>query len=122
MIVPSRSRPIRITASETSGSGHRDTDTIVRGAMEQRAELNRQGRDDRRTILRVVEESGRGHVGAAFSAMEMVRVLYDHVLRVDPRDPEWPERDRFIFSKGHGCLALYLVLAEKGFFPEDELS
>jgi transketolase len=90
--------------------------------MGQRAELNRQGRDDRRTILRVVEESGRGHVGAAFSAMEMVRVLYDHVLRVDPRDPEWPERDRFIFSKGHGCLALYLVLAEKGFFPEDELS
>ena len=73
-------------------------------------------------MLRIVEESGRGHVGAAFSAMEIVRVLYDHILRIDPHDPDWPERDRFIFSKGHGCLALYLLLAEKGFFPVEELS
>lgn len=90
--------------------------------MEQRAQLNQQGRDDRRAILRIVEESGRGHVGAAFSAMEIVRVLYDHILRVRPADPEWAERDRFIFSKGHGCLALYLMLAERGFFPSDELA
>src|SRR5437868_1018428 len=116
MIVPARSRPIPITVSETSGAGHRDTDTIVSEAMEQRAELNRQGLDDRRAILRIVEESGRGHVGAAFSAMEMVRVLYDEVLRVDPRDPEWSDRDRFIFSKGHGCLELYLVLADRKSF------
>lgn len=53
--------------------------------------------------------------------MEIVRVLYDDILRVDPADPEWPDRDRFIFSKGHACLALYLMLAEKGFFPADEL-
>lgn len=75
----------------------------------------------RREILRIVEKSGRGHVGAALSAMEIVRVLYDDILRVDPANPRWPDRDRFLFSKGHGCLALYLMLAEKGFFPRAEL-
>src|SRR6185503_2568625 len=85
------------------------------------ARLDEQGRRDRRALLAILEASGRGHVGAAFSAMEIVRVLYDDVLRVDPRNPDWPDRDRFIFSKGHGCLALYLVLAEQGFFPAREL-
>jgi len=75
----------------------------------------------RREILRIVGRSGRGHVGAAFSAMEIVRVLYDDILRVDPANPRWPDRDRFVFSKGHGCLALYVMLAEKGFFPRGEL-
>ncbi|MBV8480096.1 MAG: transketolase, partial [Actinobacteria bacterium] len=89
---------------------------------EQRAQLDQQGRDDRRAILRMVEQSGRGHVGAAFSSMEIVRVVYDHALRFDAANPQWPDRDRFIFSKGHGCLALYLMLAEKGFFPAEELS
>jgi transketolase len=69
----------------------------------------------------MVESSGRGHVGSAFSLVEILRVLYDNVLRYDPRNPKWPKRDRFILSKGHGCLALYALLAEKGFFPESEL-
>jgi transketolase len=51
----------------------------------------------------------------------MVRILYDEVLRYDPANPSWPLRDRCILSKGHGCLALYAILAEKGFFPEAEL-
>lgn len=66
-------------------------------------------------------QAGRGHVGPAFSLAEIVRVLYDDVLNVRPAEPDWPDRDRFIFSKGHGCLALYVVLAEKGFFPREEL-
>ena len=75
----------------------------------------------RRKILHIMEKSQRGHFGAALSVMEIVRVLYDKILRYDPIKPLWENRDRFIFSKGHGCLALYVVLAEKGFFPESEL-
>jgi transketolase len=65
--------------------------------------------------------AGRGHVGSPLSLVEIVRVLYDEVLNVRPSEPEWPERDRFILSKGHGCLALYAVLADRGFFSKEEL-
>jgi transketolase len=75
----------------------------------------------RRQIVRVLEKGGRGHVGSAFCLVEMLRVLFDEVLRYDAANPRWPGRDRFILSKGHGCLALYVLLAEKGFFPESEL-
>jgi transketolase len=75
----------------------------------------------RRTIIRALAAGQRGHVGAAFSIVEILRVLYDEVLRYDAANPRWPGRDRFVLSKGHGCLALYAVLAEKGFFPEAEL-
>jgi transketolase len=72
-------------------------------------------------IVRVLEASGRGHVGSALSLVEILRVLYDDVLSYDPSNPKWHARDRFILSKGQGCLALYVILAEKGFFPESEL-
>lgn len=75
----------------------------------------------RRQIVRIFEHSRRGHLGAAFSLIEIIRVLYDDILRYDPLKPEWKKRDRFILSKGHGCLALYVILAEKGFYPENEL-
>jgi transketolase len=75
----------------------------------------------RRTIIRALVAGQRGHVGAAFSLVEILRVLYDDVMRYDAGRPHWPERDRFILSKGHGCLALYAILADKGFFPETEL-
>jgi transketolase len=71
--------------------------------------------------VETVATSGRGHLGAAFSLVEILRVLYDEVLRFDPARPKWPARDRCILSKGHGCLAQYVLLAEKGFFPEAEL-
>jgi transketolase len=54
--------------------------------------------------------------------IEILRVLYDDVLRIDPSNPLQPDRDRFILSKGHGCLALYALLADKGFFPSEELA
>lgn len=75
----------------------------------------------RRTIVDCLQSSRRGHVGSAFSLIEILRVLYDEVLRYDPQRPDWPERDRLILSKGHGCLALYTLLADKGFFPHEEL-
>jgi transketolase len=75
----------------------------------------------RRVIVRVLQKARRGHVGAAYSLIEILRVLYDDILRFNPQHPKWKDRDRCILSKGHGCLALYALLADKGFFPDSEL-
>jgi transketolase len=75
----------------------------------------------RRLVVRALEGGGRGHVGSSLSLIEIMRVLYDHILRLRPNDPAWIGRDRCILSKGHGCLAQYVMLAEKGFFPVDVL-
>jgi len=61
------------------------------------------------------------HDASSFSTLDVIQVLYE-VLRVDPADPEWEERDRFLLSKGHGPLAYYAVLAHNGFFPPEELT
>ncbi len=83
--------------------------------------LDRRSRDLRKTIIKTLAAAGRCHVGSAFSLVEILRVLYDDILRYDPKNPHWEERDRLVLSKGHGCLAIYALLAEKGFFPESEL-
>lgn len=83
--------------------------------------LDERSRYLRGLIIDALEGGGRGHVGSALSLVEIVRVLYDDVLSFRPDDPGWPDRDRFILSKGHGCLGLYAVLADKGFFPINEL-
>jgi len=83
--------------------------------------LDARSRHLRRNIVLALKAANRGHVGSAFSLVEILRVLYDDVLKFDASRPRWPERDRCILSKGHGCLALYAVLADKGFFPESEL-
>lgn len=75
----------------------------------------------RRQIVRALVGGGRGHVGSSFSLVEILRVLYDDVVRVDPFRPDWPDRDRVVLSKGHGCLALYVMLAERGFFDHSAL-
>ena len=75
----------------------------------------------RRMCVDAMEGGGRGHLPSALSLIEILRVLYDDVLRYRPEDPVWAERDRCILSKGHGCLGLYAVLADKGYFPVDEL-
>src|SRR5665213_2911129 len=75
----------------------------------------------RRVIIKTLAAGQRGHVGAAFSLVEILRVLYDDVLKYDAKQPKLSTRDRFILSKGHGCLALYTMLADKGFIAEDEL-
>jgi len=64
---------------------------------------------------------GSSHVGSAFSCADILAVLYSDILRVDPRDPAWPERDRFILSKGHAGAAVYATLAETGFFDVELL-
>jgi transketolase len=75
----------------------------------------------RRLIMQALLAAGRGHVGPALSLVEILRVLYDDVLSFRAAEPTWPARDRCILSKGHGCLALYALLVDKGFFPAVEL-
>lgn len=75
----------------------------------------------RRLIANTLLKAGRGHLGPAFSLVEILRVLYDDILHHRPNDPAWPERDRLILSKGHGCLALYALLADLAYFPMDWL-
>lgn len=76
----------------------------------------------RRDVLRMTSEAGSGHPSSSFSAVEILTALYfGGVLRFDPQRPDWPERDRFIMSKGHAAPILYAVLAEAGYFPKSEL-
>jgi transketolase len=72
--------------------------------------------------LRMTSRGGSSHIGAALSIADILAVLYGGVLRVDPRQPRWPERDRFILSKGHAGAAVYATLAETGFFPTEQLT
>ena len=71
--------------------------------------------------LDMVYNCASGHLGGSFSAMDILTVLYFDVMNVDPRDPANPDRDRFVLSKGHCTPALYPVLAQRGFFPEEDL-
>ena len=76
----------------------------------------------RKLIIRQLKGGRRGHPGGALSLVEILRVLYDDILIFDSKNPKWKRRDRFILSKGHGCPALYAILADKGFFPLSTLS
>ncbi|MBN1535487.1 MAG: transketolase [Anaerolineales bacterium] len=71
--------------------------------------------------LRFIHRRGAGHPGGALSAAEIIAVLYFHALLIDPSNPDWEERDRFILSKGHASAVLYGALARRGFFPLSEL-
>ena len=75
----------------------------------------------RSLVLKALVGGGRGHIGSSLSLIEIIRVIYDDFLKFDSKNPFWEERDRFILSKGHGCLALYAVLCDKGFFAASEL-
>lgn len=75
----------------------------------------------RKLVVRCLEGGERGHVGSSMSLIEIMRVLYDDVLRFRANDPNWVDRDRMILSKGHGCIALYIMLADKGFIPLETL-
>ena len=83
--------------------------------------------DDRSRLLRgmaidALEGGSRGHIGSTMSLIEILRVLFDDVMTFDPSFPMLPGRDRLILSKGHGCIALYVMLADKGFFFHEELA
>lgn len=73
-------------------------------------------------IIEGVYHAGCGHPGGSLSIAELITYLYFAEMRVDPENPAWPERDRFVLSKGHTAPALYAALALRGFFPEEELA
>lgn len=75
----------------------------------------------RRHIVRMLAKAGSGHPGSSLSTVDLLVTLFYNKLRHNPQQPSWPERDRFVLSKGHGCPALYAVLAEMGYFSVDKL-
>ncbi len=84
-------------------------------------ELKKKARNIRKDILIMLANAGSGHTGGSLSAADIVTVLYYSKMKHDPRNPRWPERDRFILSKGHAAPLLYAVLADCGYFDKKEL-
>ena len=85
------------------------------------ASLDQRSKDLRNLAIESLDGGSRGHIGSTMSLIEIMRALYDNVLTFDAVNPALPDRDRLILSKGHGCIALYTLLADKGFFPPSEL-
>ena len=83
--------------------------------------LKENARQFRREILEMISEAGSGHPGGSLSELEILICLYYYKMNHKPDNPDWPLRDRFILSKGHACPGLYVVLANCGYFPKDEL-
>ena len=75
----------------------------------------------RRHVVRMIAKAGTGHPGSSLSTVDLLVALFYSKLRHNPQQPAWPDRDRFVMSKGHGCPALYAVLAEMGYFSVDKL-
>jgi len=85
------------------------------------AELKSKANKIRKDIVKMITEAGSGHPGGSLSAVEIVTALYFKVMRHNPKNPKWKDRDRFILSKGHAAPLLYSVLAESGYFEVKEL-
>ena len=84
--------------------------------------LEKMGQQLRIDSLETIYAANSWHLGSCFSAAEIMSVLYFRELRIDPQNPNWEDRDRFIMSKGHASVLWYSALAEKGFFPKEELA
>jgi len=89
------------------------------GEVARLAEVARQIRVE---VIKAVYHARAGHLGGPLSAADLLAVLYFHVLRIRPDEPRWPDRDRFILSKGHSSIGLYAAMALRGYFPVDELA
>jgi transketolase len=84
--------------------------------------LEESARRIRVEIIRAVNQAKAGHLGGPLSAADVLAALYFRVLRIRPEEPDWPDRDRFILSKGHSSIGLYAALALRGYFPVEELA
>ena len=84
-------------------------------------ELEEKALNIRKGILEIMAGGKRGHLGGSLSIADIVAALYFHQMQLDPKNPNWEDRDRFVLSKGHSVLAQYVALAELGFFPKEEL-
>ncbi|MDD5504993.1 MAG: transketolase [Candidatus Omnitrophica bacterium] len=85
------------------------------------AVLKNEAKQIRRDILTMLSRAGSGHTGSSLSCVEILLSLYRYKLKYDANNPHWPQRDRFVLSKGHGCPALYAVLSACGFFSKEKL-
>jgi transketolase len=85
-------------------------------------EIEALSRRGRRLVIESVANAGAGHIGGPLSAMDILIALYFRVLRIRPEEPAWPERDRFILSKGHSAIGVYVAMALRGYFPVEELA
>lgn len=84
-------------------------------------DLEKKANQLRLDVIEATSEAGSGHPGGSLSSADMMAALYFRVMRHDPQDPNWEDRDRFILSKGHAAPILYAALAESGYFPKEEL-
>src|ERR1700732_1102684 len=85
------------------------------------SDLLRKSVQYRKSLLRLIKGCGAGHIGGDLSCLDIINVLYNRILRVTPESFKSPDRDYYIQSKGHCAEALFVVLAERGFFPEKDL-
>ena len=90
-------------------------------SLEKAAQLAEIAARVRARVLVAVHHAGGGHVGGPLSCADMLVAFYFHILSIDPANPTWEARDRFILSKGHSTIGLYAVMAERGYFPVEEL-
>jgi transketolase len=84
-------------------------------------QLRGKARQVRQETVQAIAHAKGGHLGGPLSAADILTAIYFRVMNIRPEEPDWPDRDRFILSKGHSCIALYAVLALRGFFPVAEL-
>jgi transketolase len=94
---------------------------VAEKAEERTEELRGVAREIRFQIVDMVHEAQSGHISPGFSAADIMAALYFELMRIDPKNPSAPERDRFVLSKGHSCPVLYATLALRGYFPVEEL-
>ena len=83
------------------------------------SDLEKQANETRKLVLKMIYKAQSGHPGGSFSAADIVTTLYFQLMNIDPKNPSWIDRDRFILSKGHACPVLYATLALRGYFPEE---
>ena len=80
-------------------------------------ELQTKAKEIRKLIIRSIGQARSGHPGGSLSCADLIAALYFDIMDIDPGNPQWEDRDRFVLSKGHACPALYAALALKGYFP-----
>jgi len=90
-------------------------------SKEKVSELEQVARELRRDVIYMINKAKAGHPGGSLSSADIVAALYFSEMKVDPQQPKWPDRDRFVLSKGHCCPILYAALCKKGFFPREKL-
>lgn len=94
------------------------TEIAAASPEQQAALLKAMATDIRVSVVKTIANAKLGHIGGDFSVTDIMTTLFFGVMKIDPKNPKWPERDRFVLSKGHCSAALYSVLARLGFFPE----